>query len=81
METQTKKNETVGCPRCGAAFECKVDDINLCQCVMVQLDDNQRNYVRSLYDTCLCVSCLQEVRTEYNHNQHREIMDKFPNAH
>ena len=66
METRTNKHETVGCPRCGAAFECTVGSINLCQCVAVQLSEEQRNYVRSQFVNCLCANCLQEVRTEYD---------------
>ncbi|GAB3906604.1 hypothetical protein GCM10028803_39200 [Larkinella knui] len=81
METPANKHETVGCPRCGAAFECKVGSINLCQCVAVQLSDDQRNYVRSRFATCLCANCLQEVRTEYNKKVHEEMMAKFRNAH
>ncbi|RCR66194.1 cysteine-rich CWC family protein [Larkinella punicea] len=81
METLTKKHETVGCPRCGAAFECKVGSITLCQCVAVPLSDEQRDYVRSQFATCLCARCLQEVRTEYNQQKHQELLGKFRNAH
>ncbi|KAA9354631.1 cysteine-rich CWC family protein [Larkinella humicola] len=76
METQTKKHETVGCPRCGAAFECKVGSITLCKCVAVQLSDEQRDYVRSRFVNCLCAKCLQEVRTEYNQKKHQEGLIK-----
>ncbi|RRB02335.1 cysteine-rich CWC family protein [Larkinella rosea] len=66
METLARKHETVGCPRCGAVFECKVGNINLCQCMAVQLTDAQREYVRGQFTNCLCANCLQEVRAEYN---------------
>jgi hypothetical protein len=81
METQTNKHETVGCPRCGTAFECKVGSINLCQCVAVQLTDEQQNYVRSRFTNCLCANCLLEIRTEYNQKIHQEQLAKFRNAH
>lgn len=81
METQAKKHETVGCPRCGTAFECKVGSINLCQCVAVQLNEEQRNYVRSQFANCLCANCLREVRTEYNQMTHQKKMEQFRNAH
>ncbi|MFC5409748.1 cysteine-rich CWC family protein [Larkinella bovis] len=81
METQASKHETVGCPRCGVVFECKVGSINLCQCVAVPLTDEQRNYVRSQFSTCLCTRCLQEIRTEYNRKEHEKKLDTFRNAH
>ncbi|WP_111629460.1 cysteine-rich CWC family protein [Larkinella arboricola] len=81
METQGRKHETVGCPRCGMAFECKVGSINQCQCVAVQLSEEQRNYIRSRFANCLCANCLREVRTEYNQLEHQKKMERFRNAH
>ncbi|MGA0558962.1 cysteine-rich CWC family protein [Larkinella sp. VNQ87] len=81
MNTQTNKHETVGCPRCGAPFECKVGCINLCQCTAVALTDEQRQYIRSKFSHCLCANCLLELRTEYNQTVHLERMAKFRNAH
>ncbi|GAB3313553.1 hypothetical protein GCM10027299_00690 [Larkinella ripae] len=81
MTTQTDKHETVGCPRCGTVFECKVGSINLCQCVAVQLTDEQRDFVRSKFSHCLCATCLREMRAEYNQKKHLETLAKFRNAH
>ena len=72
METQANKHDTIGCPRCGAAFECKVGSINLCQCVAVQLTEEQQYYVRSRFSSCLCASCLLEIRTEFKQKTHQE---------
>jgi hypothetical protein len=54
------------CPRCNDTFECKCGSIQLCQCHNVALEDFHQDYIRSLYDDCLCASCLTELRRKYN---------------
>lgn len=63
---QDHKHENIICARCAVTFECKVGTINLCQCQAVTLNMEQRTYIRYRYDDCLCASCLQELRKEYN---------------
>lgn len=52
------RHEDRTCPRCGAAFECKVNDITSCQCYTVQLNDGERDLLIRMYDDCLCTACL-----------------------
>ena len=60
------KHEQKQCPRCGTLFECKTGSIERCQCQTVSLDDDQLDYIRSLYDDCLCAECLEALRMECN---------------
>ncbi len=47
------------CPKCGAEFECRHDEILNCHCATVQLSANQRERLKTLYgDKCLCHKCL-----------------------
>ena len=59
-------HEIKKCPRCNAEFECKTGSILLCQCSKVEMTAEQLEYSNSQYDDCLCLSCLKELRTEYN---------------
>lgn len=49
------------CPCCGATFECYHDDIVHCQCATVHLTTEQLNYIRTHYDSCLCINCLKNI--------------------
>lgn len=68
----SSKHETKNCPRCNTNFECKSGSILLCQCQTILLSEEQMNYVSSLYDDCLCISCLYALRTKYNQHRHEE---------
>lgn len=63
------KHDEVTCPRCGIIYECKVGSINLCQCTAIELTEEQRHYINSLFSSCLCASCLLALRTEYIANR------------
>ncbi|MCF6257572.1 MAG: cysteine-rich CWC family protein [Gammaproteobacteria bacterium] len=67
----THKHETRHCPRCNTEFECKAGSILLCQCQTVYLSPEQTEYVSTQFDGCLCVTCLQALRSEYNCRQHQ----------
>lgn len=60
------------CPRCLQDFECKSSDITHCQCETVDLQQHHRNYVLNKYDDCLCASCLENLRAEYNGIQFKQ---------
>ncbi|PUZ24459.1 Cysteine-rich CWC [Chitinophaga costaii] len=60
-------HESVDCARCGAHFECKVGNITQCQCQAVTLTDEDRRYIRTQYETCLCAKCLLALRNERKH--------------
>ena len=66
-----KKHETKSCPRCDVEFECKSNSILLCQCQTIYLTPEQTDFVSKEYDDCLCVSCLQALRREYNYQKHQ----------
>ena len=57
--------ELKNCERCGKRFECTVGNISNCQCNELALTAEERAYVESLYEDCLCVDCLQKVKQEY----------------
>jgi hypothetical protein len=55
------KHETKICPRCGREFVCKVNRIYLCDCMGVRLSPETVEHIRQLYDSCLCVVCLEAL--------------------
>jgi hypothetical protein len=52
---------TKQCPRCGADFECKVDDLRNCDCVAVKVSLPVLKTLQSRYEDCLCPNCLREI--------------------
>ncbi len=60
------KHEKKQCPCCTAEFECKTGSILLCQCSKIEMTAEQLEYSNAQYDGCLCLSCLKELRSEYN---------------
>lgn len=66
------QHENKHCPRCSAEFECKTGTILLCQCSKIDLSTEQLEYVNSNYAECLCLSCLNELRTEFNTLSHHK---------
>lgn len=59
------KHEEKHCPRCDTSFVCKAGSIMLCQCSTIQLSVEERAYVESKYDDCLCTNCLNALQKEY----------------
>lgn len=74
---KTYKHETKNCVRCKTEFECKSGSVLLCQCQTILLSTEQLEYINSLYDDCLCISCLYELRTEFNFQQHKKKILKY----
>ncbi len=68
------KHEEKYCPRCKNAFECKAGSIMLCQCMEVRLDDEERSYISSHYEDCLCAQCMRELKSEFHR---RKFQDKL----
>lgn len=58
------QHETKICPRCQTQFECKLGSINLCQCTTVELNDDDRSYIKEQYEDCLCAACLWSLKKE-----------------
>jgi hypothetical protein len=72
------KHEPKSCPRCRAAFECKVGSILLCQCSAVKVNDEERAYFRQGgYTDCLCAACMEELKKEYHAGQFRRKLKKI----
>ncbi|WP_309383600.1 cysteine-rich CWC family protein [Cerasicoccus frondis] len=61
---QVCKHEIKQCPRCGSAFECKMNNIIHCQCTQVSMPNGLPSWVDELYDDCLCPRCLRILATE-----------------
>ncbi len=53
------------CPRCGATFECRVEDKWHCQCAQVKLTSGACDYLKAHYTDCLCIKCLRELAAQY----------------
>lgn len=60
------EHDRLACPRCGIRYECNVGSISLCSCTAIQLTEDQRQYIGSLFSGCLCTSCLLVLREEYS---------------
>ena len=61
----TTKHEEKFCPRCKAAFECKVNSIALCQCSAVTLTEDERIFISEHFEDCLCANCMIEMKEKY----------------
>lgn len=72
------KHEQQHCPRCNDRFECKIGSISLCQCAAVQLNDEERAYIRDRFDDCLCAGCMQAMKTEYGNSKLKRTIDQLP---
>jgi Cysteine-rich CWC len=59
------KHEEKYCPRCCSSFECKAGTIMQCQCGTIQLSLEERVYVESKFEDCLCINCLHVLQQEY----------------
>ena len=66
------KHERKQCPRCKGGFECKSGSILLCQCSKIEMSSEQLEYTSTQFDECLCLSCLKELRSEYNLLSHHK---------
>lgn len=71
------QHEKKQCPRCKAGFECKSGSILLCQCSKIELTAEQLEYTCNKYDDCLCLACLQELRTEFNTAMHHKYIQNI----
>lgn len=69
------KHEEKICPRCNIPFECKVGSINLCQCNVVVLTEDERYYLRKNYRDCLCGPCMLALKSQYHSERLTEKMD------
>ncbi|MFP5039542.1 cysteine-rich CWC family protein [Parasediminibacterium sp. JCM 36343] len=68
------KHEEKYCPKCSAAFTCKMGDIANCQCNTVQLNQEAINFLSNTYFECLCSECLVKI----NHDMQVAKAYQFP---
>ena len=59
------QHESKSCPRCNNPFECKVGNIGLCQCSSIILTIEERSFIESKYQDCLCGNCLKDMKNKY----------------
>jgi hypothetical protein len=59
-------HEAKYCPRCTKAFECKVGNITQCQCYAINLSVEERGYVDSKFNDCLCRECLLQLKNDFS---------------
>ena len=49
------------CPRCGGAFHCGIGDAGACPCTTVTLSAALQQQLRTQFQGCLCLHCLQAL--------------------
>ena len=59
------KHEEKKCPRCGRSFECKVGNVNQCQCSGISFTEEEKKFIGEKYNDCLCRDCLLELKNRY----------------
>jgi len=77
MPTHEKKH----CARCDAEFECKTGSVLLCQCSKIELSTEQLEYIHAEYEDCLCLSCLNVLRTKFNTLSYQKNMQTLLSGH
>ncbi len=55
------RNAIKTCPRCGATFECTLNNPSHCGCASVELREDVLLAIARRYTDCLCVACLREM--------------------
>src|SRR5688500_18495925 len=65
------------CKRCGNYFECRVYDIESCQCSTIKLKPATLNFLQRTTWGCLCARCLTEIDLAVAHVQGKN----FPQEH
>ena len=70
-------HESVTCPRCKAAFECRVGSISQCQCQRVTLTEDERAYINETYAECLCANCLTTMKRSYRQTRFLKRIQHF----
>lgn len=53
------------CPRCHKNFICNKDNVLICQCNQIELNKNEKAYIASQFNDCLCLDCLKELKKEF----------------
>lgn len=59
------KHEMISCERCGTRIECRANTYSRCQCNAVHLSAKEVEHIAENYEGCLCASCLNTLKAEY----------------
>ena len=54
------------CPKCNNAFICTPDDILNCKCSTITLNKLETEYLKGLFNDCICSQCLLEIKSAFN---------------
>jgi hypothetical protein len=65
------------CPRCKAEFVCKPKNISECDCMKIRTSPEELNFIASKFSSCVCNSCLKELKHEYLLNYEKNNGIKF----
>ncbi|WP_084332158.1 cysteine-rich CWC family protein [Runella limosa] len=61
MATSSNSSQIPVCPRCGQAFRCQLTTQGSCVCSEITLSEQTLSDLRTHYEGCLCLKCLQEI--------------------
>ena len=70
------QHEHKHCPLCNNRFECKAGSILLCQCIKIEMGEQERNFITEQYQDCLCAACLKEIKADFHRNQFAEKLKR-----
>ncbi len=66
-----EKHAVETCPLCGEPFVCKVNSIQKCDCMKVNLNDETLLFIKNTLNTqiggyeCICINCLKILKKQY----------------
>ena len=49
------------CSRCNNTLECKVDDIQNCNCSTINVKETTKEFLKTTEYKCLCNACLEQL--------------------
>jgi len=73
----TTKHEIKNCPNCQKSFECRSGDIIQCQCEGIELKQHHRDYIYKTWNDCLCIDCLNAIRSECDSQHFLKKIDRL----
>jgi Cysteine-rich CWC len=60
------------CPQCKLQFECKAGSIHLCQCSNIYLNKEEKDFIATQFEDCLCINCLRQLKEKYDLDKQAE---------
>jgi len=59
------KHEPKVCARCQTVFECKLGNVEHCQCRVVSMSEHVQKHIQDQYEDCLCAECLRLIERNF----------------